>query len=400
MSVSPTLALNNLIKERIRKGKKTYKLGFGQSPFPVPEVLVSELRTHAHVKDYLPPQGLEQLQVSIAHYCSLKYKATIKPDNIIVGPGSKEFIFLTQLMSRRRLILPSPSWVSYDPQAQLLNRKISWLESSFEDKWRLNISQLESDLQNDNDPALLILNYPNNPTGQSLSKSDLEQITSIARKYNLIILSDEIYSEFSFEKHQSITELFPEGTIICNGLSKWCGAGGWRLGYTIFPSELIQLKDAVVGSASETYSCAPAPIQYAAIKAFENGTEIQQYTRSCKQILQYINNYIIQNIDSTNIKVHPSQGGFYLFVQFNKSIFDFESSAEMCNRLLDETGVALLPGHAFGRPATELSARLAYLDIDGKELINEIQAIKKPSKELYLEILDITNAVDLMNSWS
>ena len=113
---------------------------------------------------------------------------------------------------------------------------------------------------------MLFLNSPNNPSGQICD--NLKEISSIAKKYNLLILSDEIYSELSFnENFKSISQFYPEKTIISTGLSKWCGAGGWRLGYFIIPEALKELRDSLKILASETFSSVSAPIQYAAIAA-------------------------------------------------------------------------------------------------------------------------------------
>ena len=136
---------------------------------------------------------------------------------------------------------------------------------------------------------LLFLNSPNNPSGQICE--NLEEISEITKKYNLIILSDEIYSELAFNNdYKSISNYCPEKTIISTGLSKWCGAGGWRLGYFIVPNELEMIKEKINVLASETFSAVSAPIQYAAIKAYDEDHSI--YINLSRNILKNIGNYV------------------------------------------------------------------------------------------------------------
>ena len=164
---------------------------------------------------------------------------------------------------------------------------------------------------------LLILNYPGNPTGVSYSSSELEIIANICRENNTIILSDEIYGRLHHtNNHQSIAKYFPEGTIITSGLSKWCGAGGWRLGTMVIPKNLQLIQDSIAAVSSETFSCVSSPIQYAAITAFNNDKTIDNYLFHSRRILSAIGNYCSKILSDARIKVHPPDGGFYLFVDF------------------------------------------------------------------------------------
>ena len=133
---------------------------------------------------------------------------------------------------------------------------------------------------------LLILNYPNNPTGLTLRVTELEGLARVAQKYRLLVLADEIYGGLDHTgQHASIAQYYPEGTIISSGLSKWCGAGGWRLGTFYFPRGLRWLLEAMACIASETYSTVTAPVQYAAVRAFQMGAEIEVYLWQARRIL-------------------------------------------------------------------------------------------------------------------
>ena len=236
---SATLAINEESNKLKKQGKKIYKFGFGQSPFPIPEVIVESLKKNAYKNKYLPMQGLEELRLAISKHLNKLNKSNYNFDDIIVGPGTKELMFLMQITFNGEVILPAPSWVSYQPQALIGNNKVHWIQTSITSNWFPTPEQIEEKIKTlKNKNLILFLNSPNNPSGTICN--NLKQIAEIARKYNLIVLSDEIYSELTFEnKHQSISEFYPEGTIVSSGLSKWCGAGGWRLGFFAIPKNLV-----------------------------------------------------------------------------------------------------------------------------------------------------------------
>ena len=265
---SSTLLINETSKKLEDQGKKIFKFGFGQSPFKVPEDVVEELKNNAYQNKYLSMQGLDELREAVAKYSSKKKNYNYKSHNVIIGPGSKELMFLLHVIFDGEIILPAPSWVSYAPQAILGRNKIQILQTERENNWFPSGEQIEKVIsKNKNKNYLLFLNSPNNPSGQVCDK--LEEISEIAKKYNLIILSDEIYSELTFSKNfKSISSYCPEKTIISTGLSKWCGAGGWRLGYFIIPKKKIELLKSMKVLASETFSSVSSPIQFAAISAF------------------------------------------------------------------------------------------------------------------------------------
>ena len=363
---SSTLLINEKSNKLEREGKKIFKFGFGQSPFKVPQDIVNELKDNAHQNKYLPMQGLEDLRVSIAHYISKKKDHKYESSNIIVGPGSKELMFLLQILFDGEIILPAPSWVSYAPQAIIGRNKIKWIQTKSENNWFPTAKEIEDVIKKDKEKKYLIfLNSPNNPSGQVCT--NLSEISQLTKKYNLYFLSDEIYSELTFEdNYQSISNYSPENTIISTGLSKWCGAGGWRLGYFILPENLTEITNQLKVLASETFSSVSSPIQYAAIVAHKN--DHTNYINHSKNILKSVGNYVYENLKSNNVLINKPQGGFYLMPEFiNKK---FSTSTELCNNILKETGVALLPGSDFGFSETKMLARLSYTDFDGENFMN------------------------------
>jgi len=370
---SSTLLINETSKKLEEQGRKIFKFGFGQSPFKVPEDVVEELKKNAHQNKYLPMQGLSELRDAVAKYTSTKKNYDYKSENVIIGPGSKELMFLLNVIFDGEIILPAPSWVSYAPQAILGRNKIQILQTKRENNWFPTAAEIEEFILKDKSKNyLLFLNSPNNPSGQICE--NFEEISIIAKKYNLIILSDEIYSELSFkENYQSISNFCPDKTIVSTGLSKWCGAGGWRLGYFLVPDSLIEIKNMINVLASETFSAVSAPIQYAAIKAYKN--DHSHYINKSRNILSAVGNYVYENLKSNKVLINRPQGGFYLMPEFlNKK---FNSSSEMCNSILNDTGVALLPGSDFGFNQKKMLVRLSFTDFDGQEFMNKIDDTQK-----------------------
>ena len=369
---SSTLLMNEESKNLEKEGKQIFKFGFGQSPFQIPEDMVNELKKNSHQNKYLPMQGLPELRDAVALYTSNKKGKNYKADNVIIGPGSKELMFLLHILFDGDVILPAPSWVSYAPQAIIGRNKVHWIETKRENNWFPTGEEIEHVIsKNKNKNYLLFLNSPNNPSGQICE--NLDEISTVASKNNLIILSDEIYSELSFDTgFKSISNFCPEKTIISTGLSKWCGAGGWRLGYFIIPDSLKEIKNKLKVLASETFSSVSAPIQYAAISAYQN--DHSSYIRNSSNILKNVGEYVYENLKSNNVIISKPKGGFYLMPEFvNKN---FSTSSEMCKTILKDTGVALLPGSDFGCSEKKMLARLSFTDFDGSSFMNDIKKNK------------------------
>ena len=394
---SSTLLINETSRRLEEQGKKIFKFGFGQSPFKVPEDIVKELKDNAHQNKYLPMQGLSELRNAVSKYTSKKKNYNYKSENVIIGPGSKELMFLLHVIFDGEIILPAPSWVSYAPQAILGRNKVQILQTKRENNWFPTATEIEEIVLKDkNKNYLLFLNSPNNPSGQICE--NLEEIASIAEKYNLIILSDEIYSELSFmDNYKSISNFCPEKTIISTGLSKWCGAGGWRLGYFLVPDSLIEIKNMINVLASETFSAVSAPIQYAAIKAYEN--DHSNFINKSRNILSAVGNYVYENLRSNKVLINKPQGGFYLMPEFlNKK---FNTSSDMCDSILKDTGVALLPGSDFGFDQDQMLARLSFTDFDGQEFMNKIEDNQKIDNDKIGEFAPkIVQGVDNLKKWS
>jgi aspartate aminotransferase len=407
---SATLAINEKTRALQREGKKVYRLGFGQSPFPVPDPLVRALQANAHQKDYLDVKGLPELRQAITGYYQRCQGIARTPDEVLIGPGSKELLFLVQLVYYGDLVIPTPSWVSYYPQALIAGRRVTWVRTRPENDWRFSPEDLEAICAIDPDrPRIVVLNYPANPTGATYTVERLKKIAEIARRYNVILISDEIYGELHHAgQHVSVARYYPEGTIISSGLSKWCGAGGWRLGFFVFPPELNWLMEAMTIVASETFTSTSAPIQYAAVAAFEDNPELEEYLRHARRVLRVVGRYSHAQLEAMNVEAPKPAGGFYLFPNFNRHQdrllnWGIANSMELCERLLADTGVALLPSNDFGRPSEEFTARLSYVDFDGQHVLRLAQ---KEYAEVALDgdfvrrhCSNLVEAIDRIGQW-
>ena len=394
---SSTLRMNEISNKLESKGKKIYRFGFGQSPFQVPDDVVNELKNNAHQNKYLSMQGLSELRTAISKYSSNKNSQNYKPENIIVGPGTKELMFLLQLLFDGDILLPAPSWVSYAPQALLSRNRTHWIVTKSENNWFPTGEEIEKVILKDRKKNyLLFLNSPNNPSGQICN--NLKEISIIAKKYNILILSDEIYSELSFhENFQSISQFYPEKTIISTGLSKWCGAGGWRLGHFIIPEALKELRDSLKILASETFSSVSAPIQYAAIAAYSNNHD--EYINNSRSILKLVGEYVYNNLKSNKINMNKPQGGFYLMPEF--LIKKFSTSQDMCSDILEKTGVALLPGSDFGFSKERMIVRLSFTDFNGQEFMDYIKKNNKLDTSLISKFAPkIVEGTNKLKLWS
>ncbi len=389
---SATLRINEHSAELEKQGREIIRFGFGQSPFPVPDSVLRSLHEHAGEKAYLPVKGLPELRRAFAKYIERKTGLEANAEDVLIGPGSKELIFHLQMAHESVLLLPSPSWVSYEPQASLLNKPVHWINTRMENQWRLRAEDLEEACRAyPHINKLLILNYPNNPAGTTYPAAELVALAEVAKKYDLLILADEIYGDMHHEgRHVSIAHYYPEGTIISTGLSKWCGAGGWRLGAFYFPPRWRKMLEIMAIIASESFTSVSAPIQYAAVTAFLGNDDIDEYVKASRKILKTAARYVHRHLAKAGIPAAQPEGGFYLFPDFsplrdraNGQAGRWQTSAAFCEYLLDKTGVALLPGSDFGRPETELTARLSYVDFDGERALEAARHV--PVDEAFLE---------------
>ena len=393
---SSTLVINEKCKELIKKGKKVYQFGFGQSPFPVPEKIVTVLKDNAYRKEYLPIQGLEKLRHVISKDLKKKIGVNYPKENIVITPGSKEAMLLLHVAFNGEIILSAPSWVSYEPQAIIGRNKVHWIETSRENNWFPTANQLEDKIKSiKNKNLIFILNSPNNPSGTVCK--NFKQLAEVAKKYDLIILSDEIYTDLTFcGKYESISQYYPEKTFISGGLSKWCGAGGWRVGFFAVPNKLSQLLENIKTLASESYSTVNSPAQFAAVEAYDG--DFKEYKKRTINILNSVGTYVFNNLKSNKVLLNPPQGAFYLMPEFPNR--KFKNSTELCETILDETGVAMLPASDFGFNPKRMLTRLCYIDFDGTKFLNAVNSMEIDDLTIEKYAPNVVEGIKKLSIWA
>ncbi|XP_033732889.1 LOW QUALITY PROTEIN: aspartate aminotransferase-like [Pecten maximus] len=378
------LAFNEEIRKLIEQGEKVYHFAFGQSPFPLIEIATEALKENAQQNAYLPVAGLYELRDGISKF-HVKYDGIdVDPDNIIVGPGSKELIFLLLQIFNGDVIVISPSWTTYKPQTKLAHHKAYVIETNIENDWKITPALVHQLMKNNTlkKNRLLIFNNPDNPTGTGYNQTELKALSEVFREYNILVLSDEIYGRLHYDQaHVSMTKVYPEGTVLCTGMSKWASAGGWRIGYHIYPPQLSPLMRAVLGAASHTYSCASAPVQFAVSKMLKDLDGCDRYMKHCSRIMGMVGRYSHRELTSVGVKAVEPTAGYYIFPDFGVVKYKLmqrgiETCQQMCDAIFAETCVALMAGGpAFLRPVGELTTRLCFVPFDGRSALEASLAI-------------------------
>lgn len=379
LTPSPTLYINERVATLWQAGETVYHLGFGESRFPVHPRMQQALAENAHRNSYLPGKGLPELRRAASLYYANQLGGDWGEEETLVAPGSKAILFGLMMALDGDLILPTPSWVSYAPQATMVGKEVLRIPADPTTFHRIEADALEETLARSSaEQHVLVLNSPNNPSSQIYSEAELERLTTLCRENNIWILSDELYAliVYSDSNRRSISRLCPERTIVLGGLSKHLSLGGWRLGIGLFPAHEggRKLLAAVNKIGSEIWSCAPAPVQYAALTAFSADVEIEDYIGECARLHEMRTRYLWEQLEEMDIPCAQPEGGFYLFPNFDHhqealAAINIHTSEDLALYLLETLKIATLPGTAFGTPPGELSLRLSasFIDLEEKE---------------------------------
>ncbi len=277
-------------------------------------------------------------------------------------------------------LIPKASWVSYLPQVKANNKEAVILDTFFKDNYKVTAKTLtEYCNKNKSTKKILILNSPNNPSGAVYSSEELEQLATVCRKYHIIVLSDEIYSQITYhvKTATSISNYYPENTIVYGGLSEVFSAGGYRLGYMVLPENFNEFGIIFQSLFSETFSSVSASVQYAALTAYNYKRPIKKHVEASVKILNFIGDYVFQNLTKAGVTCTQPQGGFYVLIGFDTfkeklHKKQLKTSIELANYLLDEYKIALLPGIDFYFNPEEFIFRLAYVDFNGRKALKKV----------------------------
>jgi len=375
-TTSSTLLINESVTRLWETGEEILQMGFGESRFAVHPKLEAAMIASAARRSYSPALGLPSLREAVAAYHTNKLALPISPHQVVIGPGSKALIFALQMALDADLFLPTPSWVSYRPQAELLNRPVVSIPSNVADEYRFDFDEFDELVKAaGNRQKLLVINSPNNPTGQMLDEPFLRKLAEYCRKEQVLVLSDEIYFRIQHGRtqHCSIAKYYPEGTFILGGPSKHLSVGGWRLGAAIVPDTKAGagVRAALEVIAGEIWTSAAAPMQFAALTAYSGDPDIETYIDDCAEIHGIRTRFLHKQLSALGVHCTEPQGGFYVTANFDflsaeLARSDTRSSPELAKRLLERHSIATLAGDSFGIPETTLSLRLAtsYLDME------------------------------------
>jgi aspartate aminotransferase len=357
-----------------------HHFAFGQSPFPPPPAVTEALAANAHRHDYLPTAGIPELREAIAAYHRHHFGLHCQAAQVVASPGSKEMIAMALAVLHGPVIIPTPSWVSYLPQAKILKKVVIALRTGAADGFKVTPDALEQSLESIvARQKILILNHPANPTGVVYSRGELEAIAQVCRRLGVVVISDEIYAltAFAADGFTSMGAVCPEGTIVTGGLSKDRSSGGYRLGVGIFPPERPELVANILKIAGATYSCVAAPIQYAALTAYSLDAGVEDYVRGCWRLNAVVGRHMAARFqDMEGIESTVPQGGFYLYLDFNAQgealrSLGFKTCGEFAEDMLAVEHTALLPGGALLLPEDDFSVRCSFVDYDGTKTLTE-----------------------------
>ncbi|MCO4793157.1 MAG: aminotransferase class I/II-fold pyridoxal phosphate-dependent enzyme [Bacteriovoracaceae bacterium] len=390
---SATLAINLTARGLRAAGKQVAHFGFGQSPFPVHPKIQIALANNAHQKDYLPTRGLPELCGAISTYYKQFFDYDLNKDLILVGPGSKEMIFQVLYVLEGPVLVPAPSWVSYGPQINLRGKEIEEIITKRDNSYKLQAEELaETCKKYGEGQKILILNNPSNPTGALYTDKEIKDLSEVARKNKVIIISDEIYSliNFSGRDYVGFHKYYPEGTILTSGLSKSHAAGGYRMGFLSLPEGMESVCKCLSAMISETFSAVSAPIQHAALEAYCGDYDLMRYVKQCTKIHKACGEYLHKRFIEMGLNCPKPEGAFYLFPDFgnykeklNKR--GIKTCSELTRVLLDEHGVALLPGSDFYYPDDHFGCRVATVDYDGSAVYQaSLEPLLKPDTKDYV----------------
>ena len=303
---------------------------------------------------YTSNAGTPELRREISKYMLRRFDLSYEPDEIIVTVGGSEAIDIAiraTVNPGDEVILPSPSFVCYGPIADMCGAKVKIVETRVENNFKLTAEELKNAITDKT--KLLILPFPNNPTGAILTRDELEELAEVLRGTNILVLSDEIYAELTYGKdHVSIASLddMRERTIVVNGFSKAYAMTGWRLGFSCAPREIAKQ---MLKIHQYAIMCSPTASQFAAVEALKNGDEDIEFMRSEYNRRRV---FILEGLRKIGIECFEPEGAFYIYPNIGK--FGL-SSEEFCERLLYEYKCAIVPGTAFG-DCGEGFARISY----------------------------------------
>ena len=381
---SPTLAISAKAKELKAKGVDVIGFGAGEPDFDTPEFIKeAAIRALREGKTkYAPAGGIPELREALAEKFKTKNGIDYKPSEVVVSAGAKNILFLLFLMlldEGDEVLVPAPYWVSYTEQIKLFGGVPVEVPTKEENGFTLTLEDIKPFVTDRT--KVLILNFPNNPTGAVINEKDLREIAEFCLERGILIISDECYEAFTYdgEKHistASLSEEIKKITFTVNAFSKTYSMTGWRIGYVGCPNE--EYAKVLTNLNSQSISNVTTFAQYGALEALKN-PEADKFVEKMRLTFERRRDLMVSLLmEIPNVKVNKPKGAFYVFPNFRNYVACFENDVEFTKYLLEEAKVAIVPGSAFGY---EGFARLSYCNSDD-EIIEGINRIKGALEKL------------------
>ncbi|SEN05194.1 pyridoxal phosphate-dependent aminotransferase [Nonomuraea pusilla] len=382
VTLSATLAANEDIERRRRAGERVLHLAFGEAGLPVHPALRDRLAAASARNGYGPVAGAPDLREAAAGYWHRRGLPT-DPDLVVCGPGSKSLLYGLLLAIGGDVVLPMPSWVSYAAQADLVGSRpilvpVPRGEGGVPDPGQVATAVRRARADGRTVSSLLVT-LPDNPTGRMASPELIARLVDVARELDLIVISDEIYRDLLHDgslPYTSPADLAPERTVITTGLSKSLALGGWRIGAARLPEGAYDLRARLLAVASEIWSAPAAPVQEAAAYAFTEPRELAERVARSRVLHGTVARAVHRCFEEIGAETPAPQGGFYLYPDLGH--LRLGGSAELTKILLDDHGIGVLPGHAFGDDPAAARVRVAVSLLYGETPEQRLTALTSP----------------------
>jgi aspartate aminotransferase len=370
--VSATLAANEALATRRRRGQPVLPLAFGENGLPVHPRLRDELAAASGHGGYGPVAGVPALREAAAGYWTRRGLPT-RSGAVVAGPGSKPLLFALLLAIGTDVAVPTPSWVSYAAQARLIGVTAQFVPAAPGEGGICDPAALERAVVTAAAAGRairsVIVTLPDNPTGRLASPEAVRELCAVADRHDLIIISDEIYRDLVHDPGApflSPADVAPERTVVTTALSKSLALGGWRIGAARLPDGALgpTLTERLRGVASEIWSAPAVPVQYAAAVGFSEPPEISKRIAQSRSLHAAVAHAVAARCTAAGLSVPGPQAAFYLYPDFaawREPLIrrGIRTGEDLARHLVDRYGAGSLPASAFGEPAGALRLRLA-----------------------------------------
>ena len=376
LSQSPTLAANERVQAKLAAGEDILHLAFGEAGLPVLPAVAERLAEGAARNGYGPVAGSAEAREAAAGYFTRRGLPT-EARQIVFAPGSKPLLFALLQALPGDVVLPVPCWVSYAAHAALAGKRVIGVPIGEAAGGVPDPVALRAALAETSGAGILVLTLPDNPTGTVAPAALVREVCAVAEEDGLMLVCDEIYRDLAHDPDAFVSpaEVLPERTFVTTGLSKHMALGGWRVG-------LVRLADGVAGEeagaalgglASEIWSALAAPMQHAAAYVLSEPPEVVEHVAASRRLHGAVARAAYDVVIGAGATCRPPSGAFYLYPDFAGR--PFGSGAELAEHLLEQRGIAVLAGEAFGDDPAALRVRIATSLLYGSSDEQKLEAL-------------------------